>query len=98
MSVAASATAAYKTPGKTRYDAMLLETRERVPDVAGYVVLMRSTTALFRENDIFVGSVLRTFRLMKWYSVVKAIDKDGNESLVSFLCSGAEVQTKHPDL
>ena len=53
----------------------------------GYIVVMRSTTSPFWEREIFVGNV--TEYTMKNVSIddrifgVKAVDKDGNTSLVS---------------
>jgi hypothetical protein len=74
--------------GKTRYDANL---RWKNPnpeaDLAGYIIVMRSTTSPFWEKEIFVGNV--TEYTMKNVSIddrifgVKAVDKDGNTSLVS---------------
>ena len=56
-------------------------------DLAGYAVVLRSTTAPYWEREIFVG---RTNEYtMQGVSIddivlgVKAVDKDGNESLVS---------------
>ena len=57
------------------------------PDLAGYAIVYRSTTAPYWEKEIFVGNV--TEYTMEDVSIddlifgVKAIDKDGNESLVS---------------
>jgi len=46
------------TRGKTRYDAMLRwKQKNPEPDLSGFVVLMRATTAPFWEHDIFVGNV-----------------------------------------
>jgi hypothetical protein len=74
--------------GKTRYDANLRWKNENPePDLAGYIVVMRSTTSPFWEKEIFVGNV--TEYTMKNVSIddrifgVKAVDKDGNTSLVS---------------
>jgi len=74
--------------GKSRYDAVLKWTHDAPePDLAGYAVVMRSTTAPYWEKEIYVGSV--TQFVMENLSIddvvfgVKAIDKDGNESLVS---------------
>ena len=74
--------------GKTRYDAQLRWKNENPePDLAGYIVVMRSTTSPFWEKEIFVGNV--TEYTMKNVSIddrifgVKAVDKDGNTSLVS---------------
>jgi hypothetical protein len=74
--------------GKTRYDAVLRWKNESPePDLAGYAIVMRSTTSPSWEREIFVGNV--TEYTMKDISIddrvfgVKAIDHDGNESLVS---------------
>lgn len=73
------------TRGKSRYDAQLRW--KGGPDAAGYAVMMRSTTSPLWEKEIFVGNV--TEYLMKDVSIddrvfgVKAIDKEGNASLVS---------------
>jgi Zn-dependent M28 family amino/carboxypeptidase len=77
------------TRGDSRYDARLRwKPSEPAPaDLLGYAVVMRATTAPFWEREIFVGNV--TEYLMHDVSIdeyvigVKAIDKDGNESLVS---------------
>ncbi len=76
------------TRGRTRYDAQIRWKHDNPePDLAGYVVLMRSTTAPYWEREIFVGNVLEyTLPDVSIDEVVfgiKAIDKDGNESLVS---------------
>jgi len=58
-----------------------------VADLLGYAIVMRATTAPFWEREVFVGNV--TEYVMEDVSIdesvfgVKAIDKDGNESLVS---------------
>jgi hypothetical protein len=81
-----------KTPnlarGKTLYDAVLRWKDEKpAADLAGYAVVMRSTTAPYWEHQIFVGKV--TEYTLPGLSIddvvlgVKAIDADGNESLVS---------------
>ncbi len=74
--------------GKSRYDAVLRwknETPE--PDLAGYVVVERSTQAPDWEHETFVGNVLTyTFENVSIDDRVfgvKAIDKRGHESLVS---------------
>jgi len=76
------------TRGKTRYDAQLRWKNENPePDLAGYAIVVRPTTSPFWEQEIFVGNV--TEYLMKDVSIddrifgVKAIDKNGNASLVS---------------
>jgi hypothetical protein len=74
--------------GKTRYDAQLKwGTSGPATNLKGYAIVMRSTTATDWEQEIFVGNV--TEYLLKDVSIddvrfgVKAIDNDGNESLVS---------------
>jgi hypothetical protein len=76
------------TSGKSRYDAQLRWRNEKPePDLAGYVVLIRRTTAPFWERRIFVGNVNEF--LMPGMSInevvfgVQAVDRDGNASLVS---------------
>jgi hypothetical protein len=76
------------TSGKSRYDADLKWRNESPePDLAGYVVLIRATTAPDWERRIFVGNV--TEFLMPGMSInesvfgVQAVDRDGNASLVS---------------
>jgi hypothetical protein len=76
------------TRGKTRYEALLKWKNENPePDLAGYVVLTRSTTAPYWEHEIYVGNV--TEYTMPEVSIddlvfaVKAVDKEGNESLAS---------------
>jgi hypothetical protein len=74
--------------GKTRYDAALRWRNENPePDLLGYVIVMRKSTAPYWEKEIFVGKV--TEYTLKDVSIddvifgVKAIDRDGNESLVT---------------
>jgi hypothetical protein len=74
--------------GKSRYDAALRWTNENPePDLLGYIVVMRKSTSPNWEREIFVGNV--TEYTMKDVSIddvifgVKAIDRDGNESLVT---------------
>jgi len=76
------------TRGRSRYDAQLRwKTENPEPDLAGYVVLMRATTAPYWEREIFVGNV--TEYTLPGVSIddlvfgVKAVDKDGNESLAT---------------
>jgi Peptidase family M28 len=74
--------------GKSRYDAQL-QWKSDGPDsnLKGYSVVIRSTTAPDWEQEVFVGN--RNEYLLKDVSIdesrfgVKAIDSDGNESLVS---------------
>lgn len=76
------------TRGKSGYDALLRWNQPNPePDLAGYVVLMRKTTAPYWESEIYVGNVNEY--VMPDVSVddsvfgVAAVDKDGNESLVT---------------
>ncbi len=74
--------------GKSRYDAALKWKNENPePDLAGYIVVMRKSTSPYWEKEVFVGNV--TEFTMKDISIddvmfgVKAIDREGNESLVT---------------
>jgi len=74
--------------GRSRYDAVLRWKNEQPEeDLAGYVVVERSTTAPDWERETFVGDVLAyTFENVSIDDRVfgvKAIDKNGHESLVS---------------
>lgn len=76
------------TRGKSRYDAAL-KWKSDAPeaDLAGYAILWRSTTAPYWEHELFVGKAteytLPDVSIDELVFGVKAIDKDGNESLVS---------------
>ena len=74
--------------GKSLYDAVLKWKDEKpADDLEGYAVVVRSTTEPFWDHQIFVGKV--TEYTLQGLSIddvvigVKAIDKDGHESLVS---------------
>jgi hypothetical protein len=74
--------------GKSRYAALLKWKNENAePDLAGYAIVSRSTTASDWQKEIFVGNVneytLEDVSIDELVFGVKAIDKDGNESLVS---------------
>ena len=74
--------------GKSRYAALLKWSNENPePDLAGYAIVYRGTTAPYWEKEIFVGAVneytLEDVSIDDLVFGVKAIDKDGNESLVS---------------
>ncbi len=76
------------TRGKSRYDANLKWKQENPePDLAGYVVVMRKSTAPYWEREINVGNVnefvMPNFSIDEVVFGIKAIDKDGNESLVA---------------
>ena len=78
----------FLTRGKSRYDAALKWKNEHPePDLAGYVVVMRSTTAPYWDRDVFVGNVteysIPDLSIDEYVFGVKAVDKDGNESLVT---------------
>jgi hypothetical protein len=75
------------TRGKSGYDAVLHWLSNTEPDLAGYAIVMRSTTSPVWEREVWVGNV--TSYTMPDVSIddiaigVKAVDKDGNASLVS---------------
>jgi hypothetical protein len=76
------------TRGKSRYDAVLKwKTENPDPDLAGYTIVLRSTTAPDWEREIFVGKVTEfTFENLSIDDLVfgvKAVDNGGHESLVS---------------
>jgi hypothetical protein len=73
--------------GKSRYDAILRWKDAASPNLAGYAIVVRSSTAPYWEQQTFVGKV--TEYTLPGVSIddiifgVKAIDTDGHESLVS---------------
>jgi hypothetical protein len=73
--------------GKSRYDAVLRWKDAPASDLAGYAIVMRSSTAPFWEQQTFVGKV--TEYTLPGLSIddivfgVKAIDNEGHESLVA---------------
>lgn len=74
--------------GQSGYDAELSWTNPSPEaDLLGYAVVVRSTTSPFWEREVFVGNVTKyTFPNLSIDTHVfgvKAIDKEGNESLVS---------------
>jgi len=74
--------------GRSGYDAQLRwRNPDPEPDLAGYIVVARATTAPYWEKEIFVGNVnefvLENVSIDELVFGVKAVDKDGNESLVS---------------
>jgi hypothetical protein len=75
------------TRGTSGYDAVLHWLPNTEPDIAGYAVLLRSTTSPVWEKETWVGNV--TSYTMPDVSIddvvigVKAVDKDGNQSIVS---------------
>ena len=73
--------------GESRYDAHLRWEPNPEPDIAGYVVVMRKTTSPFWERSWSVGNntelVLPDVSIDDWTFGVMAVDRDGQESLVS---------------
>jgi hypothetical protein len=74
--------------GKSLYDAVLRWKDDKPSeDLAGYAIVVRSTTTPYWDHEIFVGKVneytLPQVSIDDVVIGVKAIDKDGNESLVS---------------
>jgi len=73
--------------GQSGYDAVLRWLKSPEPDVVGYAVVIRSTTAPDWERQIWVGNVteytIPDFSIDDVVLGVKAVDKDGNQSLVS---------------
>jgi hypothetical protein len=73
--------------GKSRYDAVLRWKDAPGDDLAGYAIVLRSSTAPFWEQQTFVGKV--TEYTLPGLSIddvifgVKAIDNEGHESLVA---------------
>jgi hypothetical protein len=70
------------------YDAVLRWNHPNAePDLAGYYVVVRSTTAADWEREIWVGNVreftLKDTPIDQWVFGVKAVDRDGHESPVS---------------
>lgn len=88
--------------GKSRYDAALRWKNENPePDLLGYVVVMRRTTSADWEREVFVGNVseytMKDVSIDNMVFGVKAIDRDGNESLVAPYVAGprqkADIET-----
>jgi hypothetical protein len=73
--------------GASGYDAVLRWLKSPEPDVVGYAIVIRSTTAPDWEREIWAGNVTQytipDFSIDDVVIGVKAVDKDGNESLVS---------------
>lgn len=75
------------TRGKSGYDAVLHWLPNAEPDLAGYAVMTRSTTSPVWEREIWAGNV--TTYTLPDVSIddivigVKAVDRDGNQSIVS---------------
>ena len=75
------------TRGASGYDAVMQWQSSAAPDLAGYAIVMRPTTSPVWEKEIWVGNVTRyTLPDVSIDDVVlgvKAVDRDGNASLVS---------------
>ncbi len=73
---------------EVRYDAVLAwDCSLPAPNIAGYALVMRKTTSPYWEKEVFVGLQgehrFPGMSIDEWAFGVKAIDRDGNESLVS---------------
>jgi len=76
------------TRGRSQYDAVLRwKNPDPAPDLAGYAIVSRSTLAPFWENEVFAGKelefVLPGVDIDTRIFGVKAIDLQGNESLIA---------------
>jgi len=86
------------TRGKSGYDAVLHWLPNTEAGLAGYAVMLRSTTSPVWERETWVGNV--TSYTMPDVSIddvvigVKAVDRDGNQSLVSCYLEPTPVSTK----
>ena len=86
--------------GKSGYDAVLHWLPNTEADLAGYAVMMRSTTSPVWERETWVGKV--TSYTMSDVSIddvaigVKAVDQDGNQSVVSTYMEPATPATLTP--
>ena len=74
--------------GRGGYDARLGWSNENPdPDLAGYAIVWRATTSPYWEHEIWVGNVseytLKDVSIDDRVFGVKAIDKEGNESMVA---------------
>jgi hypothetical protein len=92
-------TTLFLTRGESRYDAALKWKQENPEaDLAGYVIVYRSTIAPYWDHEVFVGKVTEyrfpDVSIDDLVFGVKAIDKDGNESLVSPYVQAPRVKRK----
>ncbi len=76
------------TRGDSRYDAKLRWKQENPEaDLAGYVIVSRLTTSPFWEQEFFLKDrteyILSDVSIDEYVFGIKAVDKEGNESLVS---------------
>lgn len=76
--------------GVSGHDAVLrwsLAKENSGPELAGFVIVIRATTAPFWEKEVYAGNVteytFKDFTIDDCVIGVKAIDRQGNESLVS---------------
>ena len=76
--------------GSNGHDAQLrwsLPKEKAGPDLAGFAIVIRATTAPYWEKEFYVGNVaeytLKDFPIDDCVIGVKSIDRQGNESLVS---------------
>ncbi len=74
--------------GTSRYDAVMRwKSEEPEADLAGYSVLVRSTTAPYWEREVYVGKhdnfTLKNVSIDEVVLGVRAVDADGVESLVT---------------
>lgn len=73
--------------GESGYDAQLRWNPVSAENLAGYMVYWRKTSAAFWENEIQVGNVteytLEKVTIDEYVFGVSAVNKDGNESLIS---------------
>jgi len=91
-------------PGLSRgagYDAVLRwEQPDPEPDLAGFIVVVRATTAPDWEREIPVGNVreftLKNTPIDQLVFGVKAVDRDGHESLVSAYTTQPRPATDSP--
>lgn len=73
--------------GKSRYDAQLRwRNGSPEPDLAGYLILVRSTTDAFWQRSVFVPKdtsefVLPNVSIDEYVFAVQAVDKEGNPSI-----------------
>ena len=74
--------------GSSGYDAVLRWDFPNPPaDLAGFMVVVRSTVAADWDREIWVGNVreatIRNLPIDQWVLGVKAVDREGHESPVS---------------
>jgi hypothetical protein len=87
--------------GKSGYDAALRWANPNPEaDLAGYAVVIRDTTSPVWQREIYVGNVteytIPDFSIDDVVIGVKAIDKDGNQSLVSVYEQGGTTTPQRP--